>query len=356
MATPRLEIHTDRIAQNARAIADLVHGHGAQLAGVGKVLCAHPAVVAGLVAGGVDMYADSRIDNLRRVRESGVDVPLLLLRLPEQSRVADVVAHSDLALVSELATMRLLDVEAQRQGRTYGVVIMVDLGDLREGVWDQRIIEVTKQAMELTHLEIRGIGTNLACYGGVYPTPANMARFAALVAATREATGLALDLNSGGNSSALDMLTAGTMPAEVTHFRMGESIVLGRNVLTREPAPGTRQDTVRLVAEVIEVESKPSIPLGEAGQNAFGEETTYVDRGVRRRAVLALGRQDCLLDGIEPEDPGIIVLGGSSDHLICDVEEAASPVEVGDEIAFWPTYGATLALATSPYVEKVEVR
>jgi len=54
--------------------------------------------------------------------------------------------------------------------------------------------------------------------------------------------------------------------------------------------------------------------------------------------------------------PGISVLGGSSDHLILDVEDAAENVKVGDELEFWPGYGALLALSTSPYVQKVVIR
>lgn len=353
MALPRLEIYGARIEENARAIATLVKNHGGMLAGVGKVLCAHPTAVDALLAGGAQMYADSRIDNLRQVRQRGIDAELLLLRLPEPSRVADTVEFSDLALVSEISTMRLLAAEATRQGKEYGAVVMVDLGDLREGVWDERIVETVVAASELDGLRVRGIGCNLACYGGVVPSPANMGRLVQLLDATKQASGLDLEIVSGGNSSSLPMLAAGQMPAEVNHFRMGESVILGRNVFDRSPWPGTRQDGVRLVAEVIEVESKPSVPLGESGQNAFGEEVTYVDRGVRRRAIVALGRQDVVAEGLEPEDGGMIVLGASSDHLIVDVEEAAEPVKVGDEISFWPGYGATLALATSPYVTKV---
>ena len=92
------------------------------------------------------------------------------------------------------------------------------------------------------------------------------------------------------------------------------------------------------------------------GQDAFGGTPTFVDRGVRMRAICNLGRQDVVVDGIEPEDPGIIVLGGSSDHLILDVEDARNPVKLGDEITFYPGYGALLALSTSPYVQKVVIK
>jgi predicted amino acid racemase len=146
------------------------------------------------------------------------------------------------------------------------------------------------------------------------------------------------------------------MPKEINHFRLGESIALGRNVLDRSPWPGTRQDTFRLVAEVVEIERKPSVPIGDRGQNAFGETCEFKDRGVRLRAICNLGRQDAAIDGLRPEDEGVIVVGGSSDHLILDVEEAHQKVVLGQEIAFYPNYAALLALSTSHYVQKVVVR
>lgn len=353
MTTPRLEIYPRRIEQNARAIATLVHEHGGVLAGVGKVTCAHPAVVRALAAGGADQLADSRIDNLRAVRELDLGLPTLLLRIPERSRVQEVVEVADISLNSDLETMRLLAEAARARGVTHQVIVMVDLGDLREGVWPDHAAEVVTAAAQLEGIEVIGIGANLACYGGVHPSPDNMALLLQVRDECAAASGLELSVVSGANSSGLDLLAAGQMPGAVNHFRMGESIVLGRNVLDRSPWPGTRQDTIVAVAEVVEVESKPSVPLGQRGQNAFGEEGEYVDRGIRQRAILNLGRQDAVLDGLEPVDPGIIVLGGSSDHLILDVSDAKAPLSVGDEVEFYPGYGALLALSTSPYVTSV---
>jgi predicted amino acid racemase len=169
----------------------------------------------------------------------------------------------------------------------------------------------------------------------------------------RKATGLPLNLISGVNSSTLPLLASGGLPKEINYLRIGEAITLGRNVLDRSPWPGTHQDTVRVVAEVIEVERKPSVPIGPRGQDAFGEEAEIVDRGIRLRAIGNVGRQDVVVDGITPEDQGIIVLGGSSDHLVLDVEEAEHKVQIGDEIGFFPTYGSLLAATTSPYMQKV---
>ncbi|MFN7986262.1 MAG: alanine/ornithine racemase family PLP-dependent enzyme [Thermoanaerobaculia bacterium] len=354
--TPRLEIYPDRIAQNARSVVSLCHARRAQVAAVTKVVCAHPAVVNALVSGGADMVADSRIRNLQAMADAGIDRPLMLLRIPAPSRVADVVRCANVTLNSNLRTIELLSEAALLHGVTHQVLVMVDVGDLREGVWPDKAIEVVRGASKLRNIEVAGLGCNLACYGGVIPTRENMTALVEVRDRCREATGLALDVLSGGNSANLPLLASGEMPDGINHFRIGEAIVLGRNVIDRSPLPGTRQDTFRMVAEVVEVERKPSMPIGDRGQDAFGDTPEFEDRGVRLRAICNLGRQDVAVDGIEPVLPGITVLGGSSDHLILDVEDAVENVRVGDELEFWPGYGALLALSTSPYVQKVVIR
>lgn len=354
--TPRLEIYPARIRDNARAVIELGHAHGARVACVTKVVSAHPAVLRALAEAGADMLADSRIQNLQAIAASGFNLPTLLLRGSTADDAAAVVRYATCSLQSSAASVRHLSAAAREANVTHQVIMMVDLGDLREGVWPDRLVEEVRAASTLPNIGIIGLGSNLACYGGVIPTTENMQMLVDLRNACRAATGLPLDVLSGGNSANLPLLASGGMPAEINLFRVGEAIILGRNVIDRSPWPRTRQDTMRIVASAIEVERKPSMPIGVRGQDAFGGEPEYIDRGVRRRALCNIGRQDIVVDGVEPEDPGIIVLGGSSDHLVLDVEEARSEVKLGDEIAFYPTYGALLAAITSPYVQKVVVR
>jgi predicted amino acid racemase len=354
--TPRLEIYPDRIEENARAVIKLCHDHGAQVACVTKVMSAHPAILQALQNGGADMIADSRILNLQSVSNVGLKMPIMLLRIPAPSRAVDVVRCADISLNSSIHTMVKLSEAAQMLNVHHQVIIMIDVGDLREGVWPDHAMEVIHSTANLPNIEIIGLGCNLACYGGVIPTTENMQMLVDVRDRCRKATRLPLDILSGGNSSSLPLLASGGMPKEINHFRIGESILLGRNVLDRSPWPGTRQDTMRIVAEIIEVEYKPSIPIGNRGQDAFGGFTEFVDRGIRKRAICNVGRQDIIVDGIEPDDPGIIVLGGSSDHLILDVEDAQTEIKVGDEVAFTPGYSALLAATTSPYVQKVVIR
>ncbi len=351
--TPRLEIYPDRIQQNTRQVVELCHQRGIKVAGVCKVVCAHPAVVHAMQAGGVDMIADSRILNLQSLAGAGINLPTMLLRIPAPHRAADIVRTADISLNSSVSTIAQLSQAAVFFGARHKVIIMVDVGDLREGVWPDRAEEVVRGAASLPNIDVIGLGTNLACYGGVIPTVEKMQMLIDIRNRCREATGLPLDVLCGGNSANLPLLAEGGMPSEINLLRIGEAIILGRNVLDRSPWPGTRQDTFRVVAEVVECERKPSVPIGSRGQDAFGGTPEFEDRGTRARAICNIGRQDVIVDNLEPVDPGMVVLGGSSDHLIVDVEDAQEKIKVGDEIAFYPGYGALLAASTSTYVQKV---
>lgn len=353
--TPRLEIYPDRIRQNTEAIARQCHAKGVKLACVTKVTAAHIEVARAMVAGGADMLADSRIENLWKLREAGFTGPFMLLRLPTISRAAEVVEVADVSLNSSLETIKALSAAALLKNLVHKVIIMVDVGDLREGVWPDKAPALVNAASGLKGIEVIGIGCNLACYGGVIPSSENMQLLIDTVEKCRAATGLPLDIICGGNSSGLPIMAEGNLPSPVNLYRVGEAIVLGRNVIDRSPWLGTRQDTVIAVAEVIEAETKPSMPIGDRGQDAFGGSQDFIDRGLRKRVICNIGRQDVVVDGIAPVDEAIIVLGGSSDHLILDVSDSRREYKIGDEIQFYPGYGALLALSTSEYVQKVVI-
>lgn len=350
---PRLVIDLDKIRYNAQILTALARQRGVEVMGVTKVTCAHPDAARALVAGGVSKLADSRLSNLARLRELNLGIPLYLLRLPGPSQAAEVVAVADGSLNSEPATLQALSQAAVAAGRRHKVVLMVDLGDLREGLWPDQVLETARWAAGLPGLELEGLGTNLTCYGGVIPTVENLGRLIELQRRVEAVVERPLPVLSGGNSSSLQMLLAGRLPAGVTQLRLGEGIMLGRETVARQPIPGAHLDAFRLEAEVLEVKEKPSVPIGEIGQDAFGGTPVFTDRGIHRRAICGLGRQDADLGGLVPVHRGVEVLGGSSDHLLLDVTRADPPVAVGDVLPFVPGYGALLAAMTSPYVAKV---
>ena len=157
---------------------------------------------------------------------------------------------------------------------------------------------------------------------------------------------------SGGNSSSLSLMLEGCLPAGINNLRLGESIILGRETIARRPLPGLHTDAVTLQAEVIEVKDKPSVPIGEIGQDAFGRTPVFADRGWQRRAILAVGQQDVDPEGLIPLEPGLQVLGASSDHLLLDTTDYPGEVQVGQIISFGLTYAALLRASTAAYVEE----
>lgn len=352
MASPSITIDLDKIEHNTRTVVGLCAGHGVEVSGVTKAVCGNPEVAKAMLRGGVGSIADSRLENIHRLAAAGVPGPKLLLRLPPLSGADEVVASVDLSLNSELPVLAALSDAALGRGRVHEVMIMVDLGDLREGLWPDELIGFARAATGLAGVAVRALGANLACLGGVVPSEANMGRLVELAEAVEAECGTGLRWISGLNSSGLALLASGRLPGRVNHARIGEAILLGRETVHRHPWPGTYQDAFVLHAEVLELKRKPSQPVGERGQDAFGHIPAFEDRGARLRALLEIGREDVDLEGIRPEGEGLQVVGGSSGYLVVDVTEAVEPVRVGDRLSFAPNYGALVAAMTSEYVKK----
>ena len=349
---PRLIIDRQKILENAVSVKELLQKKNIDLFFVSKVFCADLKICEKLFDNGFKKIADSRIQNLKKLRDHFKDsIELLLLRLPMHSEIEQVVGTCDITLVSELSTMRLLDDECKRTGKRLKAILMIDLGDLREGIWPDMLKEYSNGILRLKYLDIVGTGVNLACYGGVIPDNEKMETLIGLTKELREQTGLSLDLISGGNSSSLPLVLEDNIPDDINMLRVGEAIVLGRNVIDRNPWPNTHQDTFVFEAELIEVIDKPSIPIGNIGQDAFGNSPEFEDLGVHKRGILACGRQDIDPDGLIPFD-NIKVLGASSDHVLIDLKDMDRDIKVGNTLSFIPTYGCLLRAATSPYVSK----
>lgn len=352
MRSPWIEITLPRIEHNARVVVHLCAEHGIGVAGVTKSTCGNPDVARAMLRGGVTAIGESRMENVRRLQEAGIDAPLWLLRVPPLSQVEEVVERVDLSLNSELRVLAGLSEAALRRGRVHDVIVMVDLGDLREGVWPDDLPHFVRELQRLSGVRLVGLGANLTCYGGVIPSEHNMRRLVRCATAVEEAIGAPLAHLSGGNSSALPLIASGRMPARIDHVRVGEAILLGRETVGHTPLPGAHADAFRLHAEVIELKMKPSVPIGERGRDAFGETPAFEDRGQRRRALVNVGREDIDPQGLSPCDARLEVLGASSDYLILDVTEAESAVRVGDVVSFALSYGSLLAAMDSQYVEK----
>jgi predicted amino acid racemase len=350
--SPRLSIDLDKIEHNSRTLVELCSEHGIAVTGVTKATCGNPEVAKAMLRGGVCSIADSRLENIHRLKAAAIDTPYMLLRLPPLSATETVVASVDISLNSELSVLEGLSAAAGNRGVEHDVMIMIDLGDLREGLLPDELMPFMQKAARLAGIRIAGIGANLACFSGVVPDLDNMKRLAELADAVEQNLDLGLKWISGANSSGLGLIASGRMPTRVNHARIGEAILLGRETTHRSPWPDTYQDAFVLHAEVLELASKPSLPVGTRSQDAFGKQPQFEDRGVIKRALLNVGREDVDVAGITPVDARLRILGASSDYLAVDVSAAGDDIQVGDQLAFSLNYSALLAAMTSAYVNK----
>ncbi|ABY92770.1 MAG: Alanine racemase domain protein [Caldanaerobacter subterraneus] len=348
---PLLRINLVKLRENTQTIVNLCEKKNIKVVGVTKVFCAIPEVAQTMVKGGVEILGDSRIKNLKKLQH--IPVPKMLLRIPMKSEVEEVIKYADISLNSEIDTIKSLSEEAKKQRKIHEIILMVDLGDLREGVLKEDVIPIVEQIVKLEGIRLRGIGTNLTCYGSVIPTPDILEELVEIKNSINKKFNLNLDIVSGGNSSSLYLVQNGLIPRGITQLRIGEAIVLGRETAFGDRIPHTYDDVFTLEAQIVELKEKPSYPRGILGMDAFGERQVYVDRGIMKRAILAIGRQDVNMNDLIPIDSSIELIGSSSDHLIVNVTNSTYPYKVGDIIKFKLRYGGILSCSTSEYVEKV---
>ncbi|NCF87386.1 MAG: alanine/ornithine racemase family PLP-dependent enzyme, partial [Verrucomicrobiaceae bacterium] len=333
MSAPRLLIDLEKLHHNALTLVQRLALHGISVTGVTKAALGAPEIGNVLLQAGVTALAGSRIENLEVMKRAGVPGQMTLIRSPMLSQVDRVVRHADVSFNTELDVISALSSAAQQAGRMHGVILMVELGDLREGIMPRDLKETVRQARRFPNIGIKGIGTNLACRSGVSPDANNMAELSILADSIESSLGIEIDIVSGGNSANLQWALSGADTGRINNLRLGESILLGREPLQRQPIEGLHTDAITLVAEVIESKLKPSLPWGETAQTAFGEKLPTIDRGNIWQTILAIGHQDTDPCGLLPPE-GIKILGASSDHLIVDSSSYHERLSVGSEVTF----------------------
>ncbi len=356
MNYPRLDVSLSAIEQNARVLSTLCEKEGISLAGVIKFSDGESAVAGAYLAGGCKQIAVSRCAHLPDLRKHFPDTELMLIRAPAKAETETAARLADLILTSQKETLSALEEKAALAGTTPGILLMLDVGDLREGAESiEELVDLARFCEGLEHLRLRGVGTNLACLSGVLPNEENLSLLVEGACAVERAIGRNLEIISGGSSINFLLLEGAInrMPKRINHLRVGGIIANPINIrfnrgLTFE---GMREDTVTLTAEILEIREKESAPE-EATQNWSGEEVHRENLGRRLQALLEIGTQD-IGDpfSLIPKAQGVTVLGGSSDVTVVDVTDCKEPLGVGDTLSFSLRYRALLQAFATRHVE-----
>lgn len=345
---PRIEIALSQIRHNARMLCELYGQKGISLMGVSKAVLGDPSIAKAMIQGGVKFIADSRLENIQKMKNAEISTQFVLLRTA-LSQAESVIRNVDISLNTELETVKELSRYAKIQNKIHQIIIMVELGDLREGILPGDLSQFIKKTLELSHIKIIGIGCNLACYGGIKPDNQNMCELSKLADAIEKEFQISLEIISGGNSANYEWYQSAQKVGRINNLRLGESILLGCETVKGKAIPGLYTSAFKLIAEAIESKEKPSLPFGEICRDAFGNIPTFLDRGIRRRVIIALGRQDILVSGLRP-DRDWEILGSSSDLVVLDSKNY--DLKVGSEVQFDLDYGGLLSAMTSPFIKK----
>ena len=354
---PKLTIILQYFKENVKEMVDRCNEQGIAIAGVIKGTTGFPQCAQMFKEGGAKIIASSRLEQIEDTIEYGVGLPTMLLRIPMLSEVDEVVRLCDISLNSEVAVLKALNEAAAKQDKIHKVIIMADVGDLREGFWDKD--EMVEAAVfvenELANLDLAGVGFNVGCWGSIEPTPDNLNELVSIAEKIEARIGRELEYISGGATSTLMRVIDGVVPDRINLLRCGEGIFLARDldIFYGYDMSYMHQDIFKLYAEVIEVRDKPTHPVGKIAIDCFGHKPVYEDRGIRRRALLAMGRVDYgSVEEIFPVEKGVSLVGAASDHTIMDVEDAERRLEVGDIVEFDVNYASLVYLTASRNVNK----
>jgi predicted amino acid racemase len=342
---PLLAVDVDIIAGNTRFIAESLIVSGIELVGVTKVVDGEPAIGQAMLEAGAAGLADSRLPSLMRLAAHAL-APLTLIRPPQPEEVETAAQLADRVMVNDATIARALGEHAP--GYPIELLLTVDLGDRREGVLPENAVVVARRLADLPGTQLAGIAVNFACLSGLQPSQ-ELFRQAEMVLAEVADSCAAEPVLSLGGTCVLPHLK-GYRPRFRTEARAGAGPVLGIDLVSNAPLEGLEPTPPVLDVAVLESYRKPPPPAGPHGADCFGHqpETDFPD-GAAIYTMIALGRRDSAPSCLCPLDPGVRVVGMTSDVAVLLTERIYTP---GETVRFALDYEGLVRAMTSPFVSR----
>ncbi|WP_299280866.1 alanine racemase [uncultured Tateyamaria sp.] len=348
MNCPRIEVDLSKIRRNTQTVARRLGPREIGVTGVTKAVCGHPAIAQAMLDGGAFGLADARINNVQRLRQAGITCPVTLIRTPMLSQVDEVVQLCEASYNTEIAVIAALASAAIRKDKVHGIILMVEMGDQRDGILPENLADIARQVMKMPGAVLKGIGANFACLSRIAPTASQMASLYDLANEIEGVCGPFLKTVSGGNSANLPWALGSQDTGRINDLRLGEAILLGVEPVSGDRIGGMHTDAFTLIAEVIETGEKPApFPIALVDPT-LAKLRIVPTNGVSTRLILAMGHQDTDVLGLSMPE-GCIMIGATSDHLLIGANR--STLRLGSEVRFQMNYKALMHAMAAPDIE-----
>ena len=352
-----IKLYKQKLKENYTFLDTLFKERNIDWGVVTKLLCGNTLFIKEVINLGVMEMHDSRISNLKKIKKLNPNIQTVYIKPPSKRNIEKIVKYADVSFNTEIYTIKLLSEEAKRQNKTHKIIIMIEMGDLREGVLGEELMNFYEQIFSLPNIKISGIGTNLNCLSGVMPTQDKLIQLSLYKQLIEAKFNVLIPWVSGGTSVAIPLMLKNARPMAVNHFRVGEALFFAKDLFTGETIEGMHNDVFKLFAEVIEITEKPNNPTGELGENVAGN-TYEVDESAdlsqtSLRAILDFGLLDMQPQYLKPTDDSITIIDSSSDMTVVDISNSKKKYQVGDLVSFDLQYMGALYLLNSDYIEKI---
>jgi len=350
-----LEMNVEKLKKNYEFLDRMFKSNNIQWAVVSKVLCGNKLYLTELMNLGIKQICDSRLSNLKNIKLINDKIETIYIKPPAKREITNIVKFANISVNTEISTIKLLSKAAKKLNKVHKIFIMIEMGELREGVLRDDFIKFYGKVFELENIEIVGIGTNFSCLYGVLPNADKLIQLSLYEQLIEAKFNKNIPFVSGGSSVVIPLILSNILPKGINHFRVGETLFLGTDLYHDKLIDGMEYDIFKLYAEIIELTEKPSIPSGELGTNVEGKDFEFNTNEIGKesyRAIINLGLLDVDEKHFWSSDKHIEFVGASSDMIVIDLKNNSNNYKVGDLLEFKMDYMGILRLMNSKYIEK----
>ena len=358
-----LRINTNKIISNIKHLSEFMAQNNKEWSLITKVFSGDLSLLKRVltpdVIKNIHSVGDSRLSSLKNLKKLNPDMITIYIKPPALVYIDEVVEFADISLNSSYKTICALDKSAAKQNKIHKIIIMIELGELREGVKRDELVKFYENVFNLANIEVIGLGSNLGCMYGVEPTYDKLLQLCLYKELIQAKFNRQLPIISGGSSITLPLISSNAVPSDMNHFRIGEAAFFGTSPLDNSQFMGLHTDAFVFEANIIELYEKEVLPDGvineaNVGHTAKIEETDF--NATTTKAILDFGLLDVDKNDIEALDKTVNFVGITSDMMVVDLgdntdENGKKKYTVGSQIRFKPSYMGVARLLNSNFID-----